>query len=417
MITHSAIYRILILTCLCLVTEVNGQQNWPEFRGPTGDGHAAEAKLPTVIDSTTVAWEIPIHGKGWSSPVIWGQQIWMTTATKDGKRMSVVCIDLKTGEKVHDFVVFENEEPAFCHETNSYASPTPAIEEGRLYVHFGSYGTACIDTDSAKIIWQRRDLPCDHFRGPASSPILFEDKLIVALDGFDHQYVVALDQQTGETVWKKDRSIEYGTDNGDLKKAYGTGAVFEVDGHPLLIYPSAIATIAYDPANGNQKWIAYHGGMNVSARPLQTQSGLVIISNGMGKMVAVNPDGSGDITDSNIVWQSSKSIPRKSSPILVDGLLFLNQDKGILSCIDPETGKSIWKKRLGGTFAASPVFANGMIYCFSGEGSIHVIKPGRKFDQINESKLGDGFNASPAIAGNRLILRSRSKLYCLTSGD
>ncbi len=399
--------------CTTLVDDANAQQNWPEFRGPTADGHADEAKLPVEFDESKISWQLPIHGKGWSSPVIWDDQIWLTTATEDGKKMSVIGVDLESGKKIHDFVVFENEAPQFCHPTNSYASSTPAIESGRLYVHFGSYGTACIDTDSAKVIWERRDLECDHFRGPASSPILHNGLLIVAFDGADQQYVAALNKTTGKTVWKKDRDINYPSDNGDYKKAYGTGAIFEVNGKPLLIYPSAVATIAYDPMTGDQAWIAYHEGMNVSARPLITSNGLVILTNGMGKMIAIKPDGKGDISQTHVAWQATKAIPRKSTPIIVDGQMYQNEDKGIVSCIDPTTGELTWRERVGGTYAASPIFANGKLYFFSVEGKIHVLNPGKTFDLVNEAQLGDGFNASPAVSGNRLVLRSISKLYCL----
>jgi outer membrane protein assembly factor BamB len=408
---------LCIATFVALSATCHAQSNWPEFRGPTADGHADAAKLPKTFDESTIAWQVPIHGKGWSSPVIWDDQVWLTTATKDGKEMSVICVDLDSGKKLHDFVVFENETPDFCHPTNSYASSTPAIEEGRLYVHFGSCGTACIDTSTAKILWQRRDLPCDHFRGPASSPILHGQLLIVAFDGFDHQYVAALNKETGKTVWKKDREINYDTDNGDMMKAYGTGAIFEVDGKPLLVYPSAVASIAYDPATGDQKWIVYHEGMNVSARPLLTDGGLVIISNGQGKMVAVKPEGKGDISKTNIAWHSSKSIPKKSSAIIVNGKMYLNQDKGIISCVDPETGEGIWRERFGGTFAASPIYANGLLYFFSGEGKIYVLKPGASFEVLEKATLGDGFQASPAVSGNKLVVRSVSKLYCLENGN
>lgn len=412
-----AFVPICFAVCFCLLCAFaqrgNAQQNWPEFRGPTADGHADEAQLPVEFDESKISWELPIHGKGWSSPVIWDDQIWLTTATEDGKKMSVIGVALASGKMIHDFVIFENADPQFCHPTNSYASSTPAIEAGRLYVHFGSYGTACIDTDSAKVIWQRRDLECDHFRGPASSPILHKDLLIVAFDGADQQYVAALNKTTGETVWKKDRDINYPSENGDYKKAYGTGAIFEVNGKPLLIYPSAIATIAYDPMTGEQVWIAYHEGMNVSARPLMTDDGLVILTNGMGKMIAIKPDGKGDISETHVAWQAIKAIPRKSTPIIVGGHMYQNEDKGILSCVDPATGEVAWRKRVGGTYAASPIFANGKLYFFSGQGKIHVLNPSKTFDLQTEAQLGDGFNASPAVSGNRLVLRSISKLYCL----
>ena len=188
-----------------LASVVMAEKSWPEFRGPHGDGHAQGASLPVAIDQSVVRWETPIHGKGWSSPVVWGDQIWLTTATEDGTKMSVICVDRATGKVIHDKVLLENTEPAFCHPMNSYATPTPVIEAGRVYVHFGSYLTACLDTETAEVLWERRDLKCDHHRGPASSPILDGEKLFVAYDGFDVQYVVALDKQTGETIWKRDR--------------------------------------------------------------------------------------------------------------------------------------------------------------------------------------------------------------------
>ncbi|MDA9779156.1 PQQ-binding-like beta-propeller repeat protein, partial [Rubripirellula sp.] len=234
-----------VVLSLGLALQLSAGEQWPGFRGPTGDGQAADANLPSEIAPGNVAWRVDIPGKGWSSPVIWGDQIWLTTATEDGSEMSVICRHLQDGRELFNRVLVRNEEPAFCHPMNSYASPTPVIEAGRVYVHFGAYLTACIDTNTFKLLWERRDLECDHHRGPASSPILFDGKLFVAYDGFDQQYVLALDKQTGETVWKRDREIDYGTDNGDLKKAYGTASVIHVDGKPLLIYPSAIATIAY----------------------------------------------------------------------------------------------------------------------------------------------------------------------------
>ena len=390
------------------------QVNWPEFRGPQGNGHAATADLPLQIDPDRhVRWSTVIHGKGWSSPVVWADQIWLTTATEDGQRQSALCVDLSSGKIVRDLVIFENEEPDFCHPLNSYATPTPAIEQGRVYLHFGSYGTLCLDTASGERLWERRDLPCNHFRGPASSPILYHDKLIVALDGFDYQYVVALDKQTGKTIWRQDRNIKYGTDDGDLKKAYGTGLVIDVQGKPQLVYPSAVATIAYSPDSGQELWRAYHGGMNASARPLFGH-GLVFITNGTGRLVAVRPDGRGDVTGTHVAWHLRKSVAKKSSQVLVDGLLYMVSDNGIFSCLEPATGAIVWQKRLGGEYAASPIYAGGKLYFFSREGKIPVLQPGRRFQLLAENQLGDGYMASPAVVGNKLILRSKTHLYCVS---
>jgi outer membrane protein assembly factor BamB len=406
---------MLLVAVLLLAHTINAQDNWPEYRGPTGDGQAVGAKLPAEIsEEKNVKWKTLIHGKGWSSPVVWGDQIWLTTATEDGKTMSAICVDLESGKIIRDQIIHENETPEFCHPTNSYASPTPVIEEGRVYLHFGSYGTTCLDTQTGKTVWQRTDLKCDHFRGPASSPILFENLLIVAFDGFDVQYVVALDKSTGETVWKTDREIEYGSDNGDLKKAYCTGAIFEVDGEPLLVYPSASATIAYRPRTGQPVWTVYYEGMNASARPVRTKTGHVILTNGMGRMVAVNPVGSGDLTQTNIAWTSTKSVAKKSSQLVIDDRLYMVSDSGVVSCIDPETGDPVWQERIMGAFAASPIYDGEKVFALSEEGVIYVFQPGDEFKLLGKSKLGDGFKASPAVVGDQLILRSFSHLYCVS---
>jgi outer membrane protein assembly factor BamB len=394
-------------------TVVASAGNWPEFRGPSGDGQAPDANLPLRIDDSVVKWKTPIHGKGWSSPVVWDDQIWLTTATEDGTKMSVLCVDRKSGEIIHDRVLLENKTPAFCHPMNSYATPTPVIESGRVYIHFGSYLTACLDTETADVIWKRDDLECDHYRGPASSPILYDGKLFIAYDGFDLQYVVALDKETGQTVWKKKREIDYGTDNGDRMKAYCTAQVIDVNGQKQLVSPSAVATIAYDPSNGDPLWTVYHDGMNASARPLYDQ-GLVFLTNGMGAMVAVRPDGEGDVTGTHIAWEARKGVAKKSSQLIVDGLLYMNSDDGVVSAREPQTGDVLWQQRAGGSFAASPIYAGGRIYVFSTEGDVLTFKPGEAYDELAKTKLGDGFMASPAVVDDQLILRSKSHLYLVS---
>jgi outer membrane protein assembly factor BamB len=402
----SAVFVVLWLNGALLAVE-----NWPEYRGPHGDGRAAsDAELPLRVDASKVRWKTTIHGRGWSSPVVWGNQIWLTTATPEGKKMYVICVDRRDGSVRHDLLVWENEDPDFCHPLNSYATPTPVVEEGRVYAHFGKYGTICVDTQTGETVWQRRDLPCNHFRGPASSPILHAGKLIVAFDGFDLQYVVALDKRTGETVWRQKREIDYGTDDGDLKKAYCTAQVITVDGVVQLISPSAAATLAYAPATGEMLWRVYHEGMNASARPLYG-AGLVFLTNGMGKMVAVRPDGRGDVTDTHVAWSSRKSVAKKTSQLYDNGLLYMVSDNGVITCLEATTGEVIWQHRAGGEFAASPILAGGRMYFFDAEGRILALKLGRKFELLSESQLGDGYMASPAVVGNELILRSKSHLY------
>ena len=255
-------------------------------------------------------------------------------------------------------------------------------------------------------------MECDHHRGPASSPILFDGKLYVAYDGIDVQYVVALDKTNGKTVWKRDREIDYGTDDGDRMKAYSTADVIDVDGKKQLICPSASATIAYDPLDGTTLWTAYHDGMNASARPVVSQ-GLVFLVNGMGSMVAVRPNGSGDVTGTHIAWSERRGVAKKSSPLIVGELLYMNSDDGVISCRESKTGEMIWQKRAGKKFAASPIYAGGRLYFFSTSGDILTLAPGHEYELLAKTKLGDGFMASPAVVGDELFLRSKSELFCI----
>jgi outer membrane protein assembly factor BamB len=405
---------VILFTTLALAFTADGGDNWPQFRGPHTDGHSDATKLPlTWSEKENVVWKTAIHDKGWSSPVVWGDQVWLTTATAKGHEMYAVCVDRATGKVVHDLKVFEVESPdPLNNPTNTYATPTPAIEEGRVYVHFGSYGTACLDTKTAKVLWQRRDLKCNHWRGPASSPILYGDLLILTFDGYDLQYVAALDKKTGKTVWRKDRSLDYGKLDGDNKKGYSTPSVLTVNGKPQLVSPSAVGTVAYDPQTGEELWKVHHGGMNVAAPPLYG-GGKVILCTGDGglKLLGVRPDGRGDVTKTHIDWTLSKNVPSRSSPILAGDLLYMTSNDGILSCVEPKTGEVVWTERLRGAFWASPLCAAGRLYLFNDTGTTYVGEPGRAWKKLAENKLDDGCMASPAVAGESLFIRTKTHLY------
>jgi outer membrane protein assembly factor BamB len=405
----------LLLTLVLLPTVVAAEENWPQFRGPHGDGHTDATGLAVHWGETeNVLWKTPIHGKGWSSPVVWGDQVWLATARPDGKELYGVCVDRHSGRVVHDLLIFTSEKPAFCHPFNSYASPTPVIEEGRVYLHFGSAGTACVDTASGKTLWTRRDFPCDHWRGPGSSPVLFRDLLILTFDGYDHEYLVALDKRTGATVWRKDRNIAYGTDNGDVKKAYATPTIIEVAGKPQLVSPSAGATMAYDPSTGAEIWRVHHGGMNVAQPPL-FGNGLLYLCTGDGgfRLYALRPDGHGDVTESHVVWKHSKNVPSRCGPLLVGDLLFFNHEQGAVTCLDAITGKEVWTQRLKSRFSSSPLSAEGRLYFFSEDGPAYVVGAGRAWKPLATNTLDDGFMASPAVAGRSLFLRTKTNLYCI----
>ena len=388
---------------------------WPEFRGPTGDGVSAERDLPMEwSESRGVVWKTPIPGKAWASPVIWDDVVWLSNATADGTRLSALGVDRDSGRVVHDVTVFTIDTPQFCHAFNSYASCTPVIERDRLYLHYGSAGTACIDTESGTILWTRQDLPCDHFRGPGSSPILHGDLLIVAYDGFDLQYVVALDKTTGKTVWRTDRNIDYGTTDGDAKKAYPTATVISSQGREQVVIPSAGATIAYAPTTGEELWRVTHGGMNASARPLFAH-GLVYINTAAGgmKFLAVRPDGAGDVSGSHIAWKSSQGTGSRSSQLLLGDRLFLLGDAGTASVLDAASGKALWQKRLGGEFSASPILADGRIYASNQSGETFVISTTDSYSVLATNILDEGCMASPAVFDGAIYLRTKTHLYRL----
>jgi outer membrane protein assembly factor BamB len=423
--------RLPLFVLLAVSVVALAADSWPEFRGPHGDGHADATGLPTTWSETqNVRWKTAIHDKGWSSPVVWGNQVWVTTATETGDKCFAVGLDRETGKVVHDILLFEVKVPPRAAKKgppsvmapyeewagfNSYASPTSAIEEGRVYAHFGSTGTACLDTATGKVLWSRDDLKCGHHRGPGSSPILYGDLLILTFDGFDVQYVAALDKKTGRTVWQHDRNFHTAQDNGDIKKAYSTPQVIDVAGKPLLISPSAGATAAYDLKSGDEVWRVVHGGMNSPYRPVFAQGLLFTASSDGGKqLVAVRPDGTGNVTKTHVQWEFKAGVPNRSSFLAVgDNLLMVNSG-GIATCVGIKDGKEKKKVRLesrGANFWASPFVAEGKVYAFDDAGDGLVLSADEKLDVIATNRLSSGGRASPAAVGHAIYYRTNTHLY------
>jgi len=402
---------------LALVAAVSvGDERWTEFRGPGGTGHSGSTGLPREwSEPSGVVWKAPVHGRGWSSPVVLGDQVWLTTATVDGHELSVIALDRTSGRVLFDQVIFRVADPEDTRQYNSYASPTPVIEAGRVYVHFGSYGTACLDARTYEVLWQRRDLPCNHWRGPGSSPILHGNLLIVHLDGFDVQYVVALDKSTGRTVWKADRTHDFGTDDGDQKKGYSTPVVIDASGRRQLISPAAKAVVSLDPGTGRELWRARYEQHSPAARPLFGH-GLVYVGSGRprSELIAIRPDGDGDVTDTHVAWRALRGIGASPSPLLVDDLLYSVSDKsGIVTCLDARTGEEAWQRRVGGgAHTASPLFADGALYFFAEDGSAVALAPGRESRELGRGRLDEGgVQATPALAGAAIFIRTEHHLY------
>jgi outer membrane protein assembly factor BamB len=392
-----------------------GQANWPELRGPERNGHATAKKLPQVWSETNnVAWKTPIHDLGWSSPVVWGDQIWVTTATEDGKQLFAVCVNSRTGQVVHEVKVFDTETPQHVASVNSYASPTSAIEAGRVYVHYGTYGTACLDTRDGKILWSRRDLTCDHHEGPGSSVMLHKNLLCFNVDGRDVQYVIALDKSTGRTVWKTNRSIDYVPFSPNLRKGFCTPIIVEAGGRLQLFSPGAKAMISYDPQSGEELWKIRYNGWSMVPRPLFGHGLLYVITDyEKPELWAVRPEGRGDVTDTNVVWKVAKEMPRTASLLLVDDLLYMANDEGYAVCLEAKTGNRVWRERLKGKHSASPIYGAGRIYFFSEKNLTTVMEPGREFKVLAENQLEERVMATPAVTGDAFILRSKNHLYRL----
>jgi outer membrane protein assembly factor BamB len=398
---------------LAVTATATGGENWPEFRGPRGDGTSQAANLPVRWSETeNIAWKTPIRGRGWSSPVVWGRQVWLTSASEDGRELYGLCLDAETGQPLFDEKIFDVAQPWPGHKFNSYASPSPAIEEGRVYLCWGSDGLACLDTSTFATVWVRRDLECNHFRGAGSSPIVYDDLLILPYDGYDFQYVVALDKSTGETVWRVDRPRNFETDNGDTKKAYATARVIEVQGRQQLIVPASKGAFSYDPASGQELWRVRYNGFSTAARPLYEQ-GLLYLSTGFSKseLLAVDPTGSGDVTETHVRWLETKTMPSKPSPIYSDGLIFVIHDQGVATCLEAQTGEKVWQSRVGGNYSASPIIAGGRIYFASEEGKATVVAAAREYEVLGENQLDAGIMASPAVVDQALLLRTTTHLY------
>ncbi len=409
--------RIAVSSALllaCLLDPALALAQWPQFRGPRGDGHSAELGLPTSWnEGTNVAWKVPVPGRGYSSPVILEGRIWLTTALEDEGSLRAVAFDLKSGAILHDIEVFKPDSWQHRHAENSYASPTPVLEPGRIYVHFGDYGTACLAADSGDVLWRSQDLRLQHEHGPGSSPILWQNLLITNFDGINERYVAALDKSTGDLVWKTPRSVplERSPRHG---KAFATPLVINSNGEPQLISPGASQVSSYDPATGEEIWYVRYEGYSNVPRPV-AGLGLVFVDTGYVKphMLAIHPGGQGDVTDTRVRWRYHWQVPANPSPLLIGARLFMVSDHGNASWLDARKGEDLWRQRLGGRHYASPIYASGRIYTFSREGRTVVFEATDTYREVDRAELDGAIFASPAVADSAFFIRTDSHLYRL----
>lgn len=416
-----AFFLGLAISFISSTLSAQSTPSWTHFRGDHLNAISKEKGIPVDWDdSTNVAWKTAIDGKGWSSPIIFGEQVWLTTATGGGKEMRALCLDFKSGEIIHNRIIFNPDSLNRIHAINSYATPTGAIEEGRVYLHFGRYGTACLDTETGKTLWERKDMIVEHIQGPASSLLIYKDKLIVHMEGSDLQYIVALDKKTGRTLWKTDRPKElYDQLEYIGKKAYITPIIVNADGRDLMISNGSAACIAYDPETGEEVWRIVYGEDSTIAMPTESE-GIVYYYVGfetdtagerISKLMAVDPDGEGEIEETNVVWNIETPILQLLTPLVKDGLLYTIDSRGDMWCLDASDGSAIWSEGMKGKFHASPVYADGHIYFSSTRGYTYVVKEGKELELLSENKLEGEIWATPAITGGAIFIRTNKYLY------
>jgi outer membrane protein assembly factor BamB len=401
------IARRSVLPLLLVLTAITARaEDWSEFRGSTGQGHSTERGVPFEwSESRNVLWKTPVPGLGWSSPVVAGGRVWLTTATdKGGTSLRALAFDTETGREVVNVEVFRVSGSENLNPKNSRASPTPIVEGNRVYVHFGADGTAALTT-SGEIVWKTR-LAYESQHGNGGSPVVYRDLLIFNCDGSDEAFVVGLDKRTGKVRWKTPR-------RQPADQAYSTPLVIRVGERDQLLSVGAYRATAYDPDSGKEIWrVNYRDGFSNVPRPVYGH-GIAYIATGfqVPTLIAVRVDGKDDVTKTHLAWTLRRSAPYTPSPLLVGNELYVVNDIGIASCLDAKTGTTRWQERLGGNYSASPVFADGRIYFLSEEGVATVIEPGTAFHKLATNELDGATLASMAVSGGSIFIRSRTDLY------
>jgi len=388
------------LLLLLAVTFSLQAEDWPQFRGPDGEGHSSAKSLALTWSETDhIKWKSPIPGKGWSSPAILDGRIWLTTAIDQS--LHAIAIDQKTGRIILDKEVFNPGKLGAQHAKNTHASPTPILEGDRIYVHFGAHGTSALNT-KGDILWTAH-MQYSHMHGTGGSPVLYKDLLIFSCDGTDVQYVVALDKATGKVRWKTPRHAAM---------AYATPLIITVDGKDQLISPGALRGVAYEPLTGKELWsVSFGDGFSNVPRPVFAH-GLLFLPTGFNRadLLAVKPGG-------EVAWKYTRSVPLTPSPIVVGDELYTVSDNGIATCFDARSGSVHWTQRLGGNFSASPVSAAGRIYFQNEEGVTTVIEPGKAFRKLASNQLDGATLASLAVSGDTIYLRTATHLYSICCDD
>ena len=409
----------LSLLLLSLLSPASIVADWPQFRGPDGQGHSDAKGIPVEwSEEKNVKWKMPVPGQGFSSPVISGGQIWMTSSEMEGKSLHAICLDLATGKLLHNIEVITTDDAGPRHRLNGYASPTPVLDEKYVYVHFGPRGTVCLNRNG-KIIWKNTGFKYNVIQGGASSPILHGDLLLLTCDGIDFQFIVALEKETGKVRWKQPRAhLEAAAKKRSIAKmSYSTPLIQSINGKNQLVCSGADHVAAYDLGTGRELWWMPYDGFSIVGRPSYGNSLFYVVGSIRQDhfcVYAVRP-GDGQLKPDEIVWKYSKSVPHVPSPLLVGREIYFVHDGGVATCLDALTGQPLWQERLGGNHDASPIEIRNRLYFLNREGKANVLTAGRKFEVLATNQLEGTFKASPAVANGALFLRNESHLYRIES--
>ncbi|MBX9791221.1 MAG: PQQ-binding-like beta-propeller repeat protein [Pirellulales bacterium] len=395
---------VVVTLCALLIGD------WPQFRGPNSDGHAAKTATPLEwSDTKNVAWKVAVPGLGWSSPVVADGKIFLTTAVPRGAGLSLraLALDTTSGKVLWDREVRAVETAPAIHVKNSHASPTSIYRDGALFVHFGTLGMARLAASDGSIKWFCNELIYAPVHGSGGSPILQDGKLVVVCDGSSQPFVAAVDAESGRIAWKTSRSVE-----ARISHSFATPALVEVNGKTQVIAPGPNHLAAYDLASGTELWRVQAAGWSVVPQPAIAH-GLVIYNHDYDhpELLAVKLGGAGDVTESHVVWRLQRGAPSSPSPLVVGDDLYFVSDKGIASCVNAKTGEGHWSERLGGNYSASPIFANGKILFLDEDGVATWVEPGRQFVVYGRNEVPGRTFATPAFADGAMYLRTDEHLY------
>ena len=388
---------------------------WSQFRGADGTGISRTGSPPIRWSATeNIRWQQVVPGHGWSSPVVRDQRIFLTSAILDDRErpisLRVLCYQVDSGKQLWAKDVISLEGNPYKHAKNSYASPTPIVAENRVYAHFGQFGTVCLDYQG-KILWEQNSLGYEPVHGNGSSPILVDDKLIYSADGREDPSLYALNRDTGELVWKQIRRTD-----ATRKFSFSTPSVFSIDGQTQIVSPASGAVFAYAPEDGREIWrVDYGQGYSVVPRPLYAH-GHFFVATGFQRpsLLAIRSGGQGNITETHVTWQSTRGVPLTPTMLVFGEELYYVSDGGLVSCVDAKTGRRHWQDRVRGNVSSSPIVAAERLYVATEEGRMAVLRTGKVFETLAINEFGERIFATPAVTGDALIVRTESRLYCIS---